>query len=81
MYAKRIGTTIEPRHVISSNVALVGLNNILLRNGMYNIHLNIYTYFCGTGSDRKLKAYINHFLKCGVGCMNISLRLRVRSSR
>ena len=24
---------------------------------MYNIHIRIYTYFCGTGSDRKLKAY------------------------
>ena len=29
---------------------------------MYNIHTRIYTYFCGTRSDRKLKAYINHLL-------------------
>ena len=29
---------------------------------MYNIHIRIYTYFCGTRSDRKLKAYINHLL-------------------
>ena len=40
-----------------------GLNNILLRNVIYNIHIRIYTYFYGTGSDRKLKAYINHLLK------------------
>ena len=43
-------------------VPLLGLNNILLRNVMYNIHIHIYTYFCGTGSDRKLKADINHLL-------------------
>ena len=29
---------------------------------MYNIHIHIYTYFCDTGSNRKLKAYINQLL-------------------
>ena len=36
---------------------------------MYNIHIRIYTYFCGTGSDRKLKAYINHLLRVSI-CHN-----------
>ena len=39
-----------------------GLNDILLKNVMYNTHIHIFTYFCGTGSDRELKVYINHLL-------------------
>ena len=40
---------------------------------MYNIHIRIYTYFCGTGSGRKLKAYINHVLRSAIH--SVSLRL------
>ena len=29
---------------------------------MCNIRILIYTYFCGTGSDRNIKAYINHLI-------------------
>ena len=40
---------------------------------MYNIHIRIYTYVCGTGSGRKLKADINHVLRSAVHSVSLLL--------
>ena len=37
---------------------------------MHIIRILIYTYFCGTGSERNLKAYINHLIDSSCICFN-----------
>ena len=41
---------------------VIRVKQYLLRNGIHNTHLHMYTHLYGAGSDRRLKAYINHLL-------------------